>query len=333
MTPPRLDDIAAFSGSAVVRARALHRCGFARSTVTYRCRSGGPWQLLLPGIVLLHNGPPTRVDRRRAALLYCDSRDDGPPGRGRRAVLTGLDALELHGMRRIPAPSGPVHVLVLSDVRRSGCGRLLVERTERLPDPGTARWPLAPVERAALDFARRSRDRGVVRAILSEAVQRGMCGVDGLSAELAAGSDRGSALPRAVLEEVGAGVRSPAEADARVLVHRSGLPEPLWNPRLHDEDGRFVAVPDAWFADVGMAWEIDSLEWHLGPDDYAATLARRNRLMAAGAVVVHHLPGDVRRNPARVLADLRDNHARAALRPPPALHAAPPGSARSPRSG
>jgi hypothetical protein len=323
MTPPRTDDIAAFFGSSVVRARALHQCGFARSTVTYRCRSGGPWQLLLPGIVLLHSGPPTRADRRRAALLYCDAREGGPPVRGCRAVLTGLDALELHGMRRIPGPSGPVHVLVLADVRRAGCGRLLVERTERLPDPGTARWPIAPVARAALDFSRRSRDRGVVRALLAEAVQRGLCGLPELVAELEAGSDRGSALPREVLAEVAAGVRSPAEAEARALVLRSGLPEPLWNPRLHDRDGHFVAVPDAWFADVGMAWEIDSLEWHLGPDDYAATLARRNRLMAAGAVVVHHLPGDVRRNPARVLADLRANHARAALRPRPVLHAVP----------
>ncbi|WP_250556468.1 hypothetical protein [Pseudonocardia lacus] len=321
MTPPRIDDVAAFFGSHVVRARALHQCGFARSTVTYRCRSGGPWQLLLPGIVLLHNGPPTRADRRRAALLYCGEREGGPPGRGCRAVLTGLDALELHGMRRMPSPSGPVHVLVLAEVRRAGCGRLLVERTERLPDPGSARWPIAPVARAALDFSRRSRDRSVVRALLAEAVQRGLCDVPELVAELEAGSGRGSALPREVLAEVGAGVRSPAEAEARALVLRSGLPEPLWNPRLHDERGRFLAMPDAWFGDVGLAWEIDSLEWHLGPSDYAATVDRRNRLMTAGAVVVHHLPRDVRHHPARVLADLRANYARAAQRPLPVLHA------------
>jgi len=97
----------------------------------------------------------------------------------------------------------------------------------------------------------------------------------------------------------------------------------MWNPRLHDSSGRFVAVPDAWFGDVAMAWEIDSLEWHLGPAEYAATLERRARLMAVGVVVVHHLPSALRRRPAEVLADLRANYAHAARRPRPSLRAVP----------
>ena len=47
-----------------------------------------------------------------------------------------------------------------------------------------------------------------------------------LNDELASGSGRGSALPREVLREISAGVRSVAEADARTLVQRSGLPIP-----------------------------------------------------------------------------------------------------------
>lgn len=264
----------------------------------------------MPGIVVLHSGPVDRTDVRRAALLYC--------GRGGElCVLTGLDALELHGLRNGPRAAGPVHVLVGAHVQRNGLGRVLVERTDRLPPALPGRWPLAPVARAALDFARRSRDRGIVRAVLAEAVQRGRCSVGELAAELAAGSARGSALPRAVLTEVADGARSPAEAEARRLLQGSGLPAPLWNRRLHDEADRFIAVPDAWFDDVGMAWEIDSREWHLGPDDYARTVARRNRLMAAGIVVVNHLPRDVRQRPTRVLADLRTNYAQAAQRPRP----------------
>lgn len=321
MAISRSDDLVRFFGSSVVRAAALQRTGIPRSTVTYRCRSGGPWQLLLPGTVLLHSGPPTRPDYRRAALLYCDEGGTGEP----RALLTGLDALELHGLRNTPVPSGPVHVLVPADVRRSGNGRLLVERTERLPFPDRSRWPIAPVARAALDFARRSRDRGVVRAVLAEAVQRGLCGRDELAEELSLGSARGSALPREVLIEITDGVRSPAEADARTLVLRCGLPAPLWNPRLYGPDGRFVATPDAWFDDVAMAWEIDSLEWHLGPAEYAATLDRRARMTAAGVLVVHHLPSAVRQRPKDVLADLRGTYAHAAARPRPALRAVPAG--------
>jgi len=80
----------------------------------------------------------------------------------------------------------------------------------------------------------------------------------------------------------------------------------MWNPRLHDRSGRFVAMPDAWFDDVGMAWEIDSLEWHLGPDDYARTLDRRAAMMAEGVLVVHHLPRTLQQDPTGVLRDLTD---------------------------
>lgn len=295
-----------------MRVADLQVAGFARSTISHRCRAGGPWRWLLPGVVALHNGPPTRDDRRRAAVLYCGV-----------CVLTGLDALQLHGMRRMPSPSGPVHVLVPADVRRLGAGRVLVERTHRLPPATPGRWPLAPVCRAAIDFARRSRDRTEVRSALAEVVQRGRCTPAELNAELASGSGRGSALPREVLREISAGVRSVAEADARTLVQRSGLPIPRWNVPLRDSTGRFIATPDAWFDDVAMAWEIDSLEWHLSPEDYGATLDRRARMMAAGIVVVHHQPKKLWREPDQVLFDLRANHAHAARRPRPSVWACP----------
>ena len=310
---PRLDEIPQLCGAAVVRAADLVALGVPRSTVSHRCRAGGPWQLLLPGILLLHNGPVTRADRRRAALIH------GGPG----AVLSGLDALELYGMSRMPRPSGPVHLLVAADVRRAGSGRVLAERTDRLPVAAPGRWPLAPEARAVLDFARRSRDRAEVRGAIAEVVQRGRCTPADLNTELAAGSRRGSALPREVLREIGDGVRSAAEAQAHALLARSGLPAAMWNPRLHDRTGRFVAMPDAWFDDVGMAWEIDSLEWHLGPTDYARTVERRAAMMRAGVVVVHHLPSALRENPSQVLQDLAVNHAHAAHRPRPSVLALP----------
>jgi hypothetical protein len=48
---------------------------------------------------------------------------------------------------------------------------------------------------------------------------------------------------------------------ARELVLGSGLPTPLWNPTLLDAGGNVIACPDAWFDDVGPAWEIDSKDW------------------------------------------------------------------------
>ena len=300
------DSFAALCGATVVRVDDLMRLGLPRSTIAYRCRTGGPWRRLLPGIVRLENGPPARPERRRAALLYA----------GEGAVLTGLDALVLHGMERMPQPSGPVHLLIPGERRRGASGLVLAERTDRLPPAVPGRWPLAPIARAALDAARRLAGRDQVRSMLAEVVQRGRCSPADLNAELAAGSGRGTRLPREVLVEISDGVHSVAEANAREIVLRSGLPAPMWNAKLYDRQGHFIAMPDAWFDDVGMALEIDSLEWHLSPDDYARTLERRSAMTAEGIVVIHTLPSKLA-HPAEVIRELRRNHEHAGRRPRP----------------
>lgn len=238
------------------------------------------------------------------------------------AAITGLDALKIHGIRQCPEPSGPVHVLVPSGRQRTSHGLALIERTERLPSPEPGRrHPVVPVARAAMDFVRRSSDRDVARAVLAEVVQRERATVSDLVAELSAGSGRGSALPRAVLKEVAAGVRSVAEAKARELFLSSPLLRgAIWNPRLHDAAGHFVAMPDAWLDDVGMAWEIDSYEWHLSPADYDATLDRHSAMSAHGIVVVHTQPRRIRTAPAQLLDELERTHQHCAQRPRPAIH-------------
>jgi hypothetical protein len=309
---PRADELRTLVGGGVVRVDHLVEIGLTRSTIAHRCRPGGPWRRLAPGIVKLDNGPVTRADRRRAALLHA----------GADAVLTGLDALELHGMRRMPAPAGPVHVLIPEERRRGGAGLALVERTERVPSAVPGRWPLAPIARAALDAARRLAARDEVRALLAEVVQRGRCTPAALNAELADGSGRGTRLPREVLHEISDGVRSVAEADAREVAQRSGLPAPLWNAKLYDRYGRFVAMPDAWFDDVGMAWEIDSREFHLSPADHERTLERHAAMTAEGIVVLHTLPKMLRHR-AAATEELRRTHAIAAQRPRPRVTAIP----------
>lgn len=311
-TSPRVHDVVTLVGVGVVRVDELVELGLTRSTIAHRCRPDGPWRRLAPGIVKLHNGPVTRADRRWAALLHA----------GAGAVLTGLDALELHGMRRMPAPWGPVHVLIPGERRRGGSGLALVERTERLPSAAPGRWPLAPIARAALDAARRLPARDEIRALLAEVVQRGRCSPAELNAELADGSGRGARLPREVLVEIRDGVRSVAEANARKIAQRSGLPAPVWNAKLYDRHGRFVAMPDAWFDDVGMAWEIDSREFHLSPADYERTLERHSAMTAEGIVVLHTLPSKLTR-PAAAIEELRRTYATAERRNRPQLTTKP----------
>jgi hypothetical protein len=43
---------------------------------------------------------------------------------------------------------------------------------------------------------------------------------------------------------------------------------------LYRPNGDFIACPDAWWPDAGVATEIDSRQWHLAPDDWERTMTR-----------------------------------------------------------
>jgi hypothetical protein len=148
-----------------------------------------------------------------------------------------------------------------------------------------------------------------------------------LLTELNAGSRRGSALPRRILDEVAAGVHSVAEAQGLRLWKASALPTAIWNIPVHDSTGRFIAIPDAWCDDVALAWEIDSFEWHLNAKGYARTVARNTRYAAAGIVVVQTLPSRLRDEPQEVIAELRAAYSAAMARPRPAVQARPSSAA------
>jgi hypothetical protein len=172
----------------VISAAQLRAAGVSGYAVATRCRPSGPWQRMLPGVVLMRTGPPTRRQWLRAAVAYA----------GAGAVITGADALRLHGLD-VPCPP---HVLVLLPAGRRAASRtpLTVERTTRPPDPV---WhdglPLAPAVRATIDAARHEPNHDRLRSLLLAAVHTGACTVAELVAELAAGSQRGTAATRALL--------------------------------------------------------------------------------------------------------------------------------------
>lgn len=294
------------SRAGVVRVAELEELGVPSSTAYRRCQPDGPWRRLLPGIILLSRTPPSRGQLVTAALVY--GRAD--------ALLTGFDACAAHGLDTTPRSN--VHILVPSTRKLRSSEYVVVERTCRLPE---ALWrndtPLAPLVRATLDAARRLRKTDPVRSLIANAIQGGRCSLGALESELNTGGQRGSALPRRVLTEFSAGLRSTAEADALQLLTGSGLPVPKWNVRLFESDGRFIGMPDAWFDDVALAWEIDSYDFHFGPEGYAKTLARNARYAAAGIAVVQTLPSRLRRAPAEVIGELRAAYRAAKARPRP----------------
>jgi hypothetical protein len=292
----------------VARESELIRAGLPGATVGLRTRPGGPWQRLLPGVILMQTGPPTDAQRIAAALAYA----------GGDAMLTGAVACRLYGLRRVPHGS-QIHVLVPAPRQPATSGFVVVERTTRMPSPRSVDgWPAAPRVRAVLDASRRIRRLDDVRALLAEAIQRGLCTVDELVIELEAGSRAGSARPRRVLREVAVGVRSVAEINAHRLAKRSAvLPAFQWNVPIRDVHGALIAIPDAWADDVALAWEIDSYEFHLSPEQYDRTLRRHATMVAAGIVVAHTTPARLRREPDQVLRELEAAYRQALIRPRP----------------
>ena len=270
-------------------------CGLTPDALRHRARPRGPWQRLLPGIYLTATGQPTREQFETAALLYA----------GAASVITGATALRNY---QITAPATRlIQVLTPVDRQRASRSFVTIVRTSRLPDAQTRDLAIGYVApaRAVADTVLGLTARSEVRAIVASAVQRRTCTVAELAVELAAGPVRGSALFRSVLAEVSDGIRSPAEADFRDLIRKSGLPQPLFNPQLV-LDGAALAMPDAWWPDWALVVEIDSREWHLSPDDWEATMARDSRLRAVGIRVIHVTPRQVRTKPNWVLGTIAD---------------------------
>jgi hypothetical protein len=303
-------DLRAVAPLAVSTVAALVAAGLHRETIARRVRAG-LWQRPFPGVIIMQSGPPTQEQLIEAALLYA----------GSSSVLTGVEAVRRHGLRRLPE-TAELHVLVGADTHRRCLPSLVVERTER--PPGTVERDgvrVAPLDRAVLDTARRLGDRDDVRALLADAIQQRRTTTARLGVELDAGNQRGSAIVRDVLEEIADGIRSATEGWGRDLYARSGLPPMLWNPTLRWPNGRFLATPDGYLPSVGMAWENDSMEFH--PVEEDETARRRADMIGAGVVVAHHRPRRLKTEPDRVIEELRAYYQLAASRPTPHLVVVP----------
>lgn len=302
-----LAQLLAEQDAVVRRDQALQH--LSSGALRHRLGRGRRWQRLLPAVYLAASGEPSRRQLLLAGLLH--GGDD--------AQLSGLTALEVHGLR--PAPDQRVHVLVPHHRHVASCGHVVVQRTHRLPPPLCLQGlPVTPVARAVVEACRRLPDLGDVRAVVAGAVQRRRTTVERLELELAEGHSAGSALVRRALREVADGVRSAPEAELRALFRRSRvLPAARWNCRLLLH-GQWLGDPDAYFEEAGLVVESESRQWHLSPADWEATLARHDRLAATGLHVLHLSPQRRQRDPDGVLALVERAYA-AGLRtgPPPGV--------------
>ncbi|SDC08932.1 hypothetical protein [Streptomyces prasinopilosus] len=298
----------------VLTTARLRSHGVPAAEIDDRCRPGGPWQRLLPGVVLLHPGPPSSEERLHAVLLYAarerSARVLAQPGpadstapRYEDAMITGPAALALHGFPSAPPlPSLEVlDVLVprLRRLRSTGCVRIV--RTPVLPAPErVAGVPVAPVPRALADAVAvlegADAGAGAVRRLLGEAVAGGHCEAGALVRELTDAKLLGRPhVVRAVASLLAEG-RAHAEGGLYRMVREHALPDPLWNVDLRLPGGPHLGGLDAYWPEQAVALHLDTRREDLpdGGVPRSGHAREREHLERLGITVVRVTPRGLR---------------------------------------
>ncbi|WP_371538307.1 hypothetical protein OG217_25915 [Streptomyces sp. NBC_01023] len=277
--------------SRVLSAPQLREHGVTAARAAAQCRPGGPWQQLLPGVFVLHPGPPTGEERVHAALLYAGrppaERSGKVPSQPRREVVqdapvpdasvpdpsatgparygntmvTGLAALALHRFSAAPPLISVDRIDVLVPrtrrLRSTGCARIV--RAHTLPGAQQIDGvPVAPVERALADAVAELSDADAVRRLLTEAVRGGHCEPTALVRELTLARLLSRELVSDAVDSLLAEGRSLAEDRLYGLVRDQALPDPLWNVELRLPGGPSLGGVDAYWPDEAVAVELDT---------------------------------------------------------------------------
>ncbi|MFE3030406.1 hypothetical protein ACFXKY_02010 [Streptomyces canus] len=297
----------------VVTAGRLRATGVSVAEANEQCRPGGPWQQILPGVFLLHPGPPTSEERLHAVLMYAAREQSagvptqpGPEEPHRPvyadAMITGLAALTLHGFSSTPPlPSlDRIDVLVPRMRRLRSTGGARIVRTSALPAAQQVTGlPVAPVPRALADAVTELTNAGAVRRLLTEAVRGGHCEPAAVVREL--NNAKLLSRPHVVdaVDSLLAEGRAIAEDRLYRMVAEYGLPDPVWNVDLRLPGGPHLGGLDAYWPEQAVAVELDTRaprQGHRQEDDelWSEYARKREHLERLGITVVHITPRKLR---------------------------------------
>jgi hypothetical protein len=297
----------------VMTAARLRSLGIATAATNEQCRAGGPWQQILPGVFLLHPGPPTSEERLHAVLMYAArERTAGVPAQPgaeephrptyAEAMITGLAALSLHGFASAPPllSLDRIDVLVprLRRLRAAGCARVV--RAANLPVPRqVSGLPVAPVPRALADAVAELTDAATVRRLLTEAVRGGHCEPASVVRELTQAKLLGRSHVVDAVDSLLAEGRAIAEMRLYRMVEEHGLPDPVWNVGLRLPGGPHLGGLDAYWPEQAVAVELDTrapLHGDRQGDDalWSQYARKREHLERLGITVVHITPRKLR---------------------------------------
>ncbi|MEV7185342.1 hypothetical protein [Kitasatospora sp. NPDC093102] len=311
--PPSLEELAKRQQN-VVTASQLRARGVPARIITEHCRRGGPWRRMLPRVYLLQSAEPTPEQRMWAALLYA-AQNGREEGRREGAVITGAAALSLYGFTvvpRLPAVT-EVDVLVPRQRRLKDIGEVRIRRTEReLVARSVHGLACAPVARAVADaLAEWTAEPGhpaPVREVLREAVALpdNLCTARELVVELTDSGLTGEPRVRAALDELLAAERDLLLEQLGHLVDEWLLPAPLNAPELRMRGGTYIAVPDLYWPERGVAVEVDSELRCVSEGEAAWVRGGQHRMEYLGIRVVYVSGAGLAADPDAVGGELRE---------------------------
>jgi hypothetical protein len=243
--------------------------------------------------VLLHNGIPSRAQRRRLMLINC----------GPRAVFTSFTAAEEWGLTGWERDT--VHVLAPAGTRRPRLRGLVLHRT--------GDWSVADISRAsrrhrlapalviaAASFARSRPGCG----LLAAGVQQQLTTAEDLAATLGSATrTRHRAALRAAVDDIAQGARALSEIDFVRLCRRAGLPEPIRQAVRVEPSGRRRYLDVEWRLPDSriVAVEVDGA-LHLTPRRWWDDQLRQNEIVIGGTIMLRY-PSVVVRDSPNLVAD------------------------------
>ena len=278
----------------VVRRADLIRAGCTRSQIAARI-AAGRWQRIGQAIVL-HNGPLTRRQRCRIALLNC----------GPRSVLTAFTALEALGLNDWKRET--VHVLAPAGVARPALADLRLHRTAHLgADEVLHARRCHRAAPAAVVAASTFRQARPAVGLLASVVQQRLAGAVELRAALSrATRTRHRAALLAAVDDIEMGAQALSEIDFARLCHRNGLPPPTRQAVRIEPDGRRRYLDAEWELADGrrVVVEVDGAV-HLTPRTWFDDQLRQNEVTLASSIVLRYPSVVVREGSPIVVAQLR----------------------------
>ncbi len=267
MTKPVNAAVAAVEGLArrnlgLFTVSDADRCGVSRNLLKYHTRPGGRWSRLLPRVYELKDLPPLRQRPLLGALVWA----------GPQAVLSHRAAAAVLGLDGIGAATPEVWAPRV----RNTIG-VIVHRGVVPPDDVTWRGPLrlTNLRRTVVDLAGVVED-DTLEVVIESAFRRD----PRLQFDPRPGTPGSVRLRRVLRRRPPDEPPTDSELETRYLqvIRGAGVPPPVRQHRVFNEDGSCLGRLDVCWPDVGLWVELDGRATHEQPKALLSDRHRQNEL-------------------------------------------------------